>query len=332
MNPIMRLLNSLRRNGFWKAMDLLLLDIHNVIVKKYVHYRDWNTSYTLYGTPKKNENLVVVLAGYKDPLWPTTLRRIAKHLDNNMDVCILTAGKSVKAIEEFCKEHDWTYLSTSKNKTGVALNTAIHLHPAAKWIYKLDEDIFIGDNFFSSLKEGYKIIAAEGKYRPGFCAPILNVNGVSYYNFLDKLDIRKNYFDQFKECVISCGDVNIHHNPDAAIWVWKHSLPFDKMVDYFSQQNPTAITIPMRFSIGAILFERTTWEKFGGFKSAFRQGILGVDEEFFCKECLLFSRPMFLIENVFAGHFSFYPQEAGMLKMIPEFQAIDPETFSHSKP
>jgi hypothetical protein len=292
-----------------------------------LHHRDWSSGYTAYGNIGNQENLVIVLAGYKENLWPTTLNRIRKYLPTSFDVCVVSAGKSHEAIKKHCLNNNWCYVSVKKNKTGTALNIAIDLHKNANWIYKLDEDIFVVDDFFIKLKNGFKSIVETGDFIPGFCAPIINVNGVSYRYFLDSMNLTAQYVSIFNEKTISCGDVHAHYNPESALWLWRHSLPFDKVSDFFGKLPASYIPIPTRFSIGAILFERTFWLKINGFKSAWEEGKLGIDEEFFCKDCINYSRPMFLISNVFAGHFSFGPQEQKMLASIPALKAIDDTIF-----
>jgi hypothetical protein len=246
-------------------------------------------------------------------------------------VCVVTAGKFVENIDLICRSAGWTYLSVSKNKTGLALNKAIQLHPAAKWIFKMDEDIFVSKNFFKSLRKGYDDIASEGEYNPGFCAPTINVNGVTYVSFLKHLGLSEDYVRDFGELKVACNGVRAQADPSAAVWLWRRSLPLDKKAAEFSNEltvkSNFAQMIGTRFSIGAILMERSFFDEIGGFRSAWRQGILGVDEEALCAACINFSRPMFYLSNVFAGHFSFFMQESAMMDALPELSVLDPSVF-----
>ena len=65
---------------------------------------------------------------------------------------------------------------------------------------------------------------------------------------------------------------------------------------------------PIRFSIGAILFDRSIWEDMGYFSVDRTSVSLGSDEAELCSYCCLKSRPIVVSENVLVGHFSFGPQ------------------------
>jgi hypothetical protein len=86
------------------------------------------------------------------------------------------------------------------------------------------------------------------------------------------------------------------------------------------------------FSVGAILFRRAFAEQIGGLKLAWQPGVLGIDEDILCRDCVSCSRPMYIIENILSGHFSFHPQESLMREKLPELSALDPETFPPSAP
>ena len=61
---------------------------------------------------------------------------------------------------------------------------------------------------------------------PGFCAPVLNVNGITYYTFLRTLGLEEEYKSMFGPLVMRCQDVPVHNNPEAAWWIWSKTLPF----------------------------------------------------------------------------------------------------------
>jgi len=273
-----------------------------------------------------------VLAGYKPLLWPLTLRRIAIYAPSDASSCVVTAGKKVDELAALCKANSWTYISVRENKTGLALNKAIAAHPASRWIFKIDEDIFVSKDFFTDMRNGYESIVADGQYRPGFCAPTLNVNGISYISFLEKLEKSSEYFKKFGELRAACDGVHAHYDPIAALWIWKLSLPFDEIAARFRDQAKDTVSnkhlIGTRFSIGAILLERSFLDQIGGFRSSWRQKMLGVDEAALCMACVEHSRPMFYLSNVLAGHFSFYPQEHTMLEALPRLAELDPVTFN----
>jgi hypothetical protein len=195
---------------------------------------------------------------------------------------------------------------------------AIARHTRAQWIYKLDEDIFISENFFELLLEGYLFIQEEGLYEPGICSPLINVNGYSYISFLRTINADDEYRVKFGELKHAGRGVKASYDGEAAKWLWEKSLPFDEIAHYIKSQPFKYSAVPHRFSIGAILFEREFWEAVGGLRNPLIGSGLGLDEEYLCKDCVEMSRPMFVIHNLFAGHFSFGPQEAFMKDYLHE--------------
>lgn len=318
---------SINKNGFWGFFKVVLADLLERCNERLENIRDNYSRYNFINRKADKESLVVILAGYKNYLWPATLSRMKVYMPNDADVCVVSAGLFSVELEIICTENNWSYLSVGRNSPGVALNKAIALHPAADFIYKLDEDIFVGKNFFQLLYEGYHYVWREALLEPGFCAPLLNVNGVSYRSFLRELDLESDYKCMFGDIVTRCGDLPVHGSPNTCWWIWRNTLPFDKVAARFSDNTGRYSICSTRFSIGAILFRRSFIEKAGGFKSAWYSGVLGVDEDMLCRDCVSLSRPMCIIESVFAGHFSFYPQEAFMREKLPEMSCIDPVTF-----
>ena len=279
---------------------------------------NFSGSETFIDRSKGQKRLLIVLAGYKSFLWPLTLTRIASFVPSDIDVCIVSSGLYSAPLAELATGYGWSYLYTKVNKVGLAQNLAIARHTKAKWIYKLDEDIFIAKDYFELLIEGYLHIQKEGLYNPGFCSPLINVNGYSYIVFLKKLNADGEYKAKFNELKYAAEGVKAHYDGEAAKWLWAKSLPFDETAHYLSSQPFDYSAAPHRFNIGAILFERELWEAVGGLRTPLIGSGLGVDEEHLCKDCIGMSRPMIVIHNTFAGHFSFGPQEASMKEYLHE--------------
>ncbi|WP_414622887.1 hypothetical protein [Calothrix sp. CCY 0018] len=286
--------------------------------KKWMRWLNFSGSYKFINRSKGSQRLLIVLAGYKDFLWPLTLERIAKFVTPDIDVCIVSSGLYVNALAEFAQTHNWSYLYTKTNKVALVQNLAIANHPKAKWIYKLDEDIFVTEGLFDSLLDGYLHIKQEGLYQPGICAPIINVNGYSYIPFLKIISAEDEYKDKFGELKHAASDVKAQFDGEAAKWLWQKSLPLDEIGGRIRAKPLSYSPVPHRFSIGAILFEREFWEKIGGLRTSFSQGGLGLDEAHLCKDCMDLSRPILVINNTFVGHFSFGPQEAAMKEYLSE--------------
>lgn len=264
--------------------------------------------------------VVVVLAGYKPYLWDVTLSRLERFVAPELDVCLVSPALRSAPLEALAERRGWSYLSTRANYVSLGQNLAIARHPQARWVYKLDEDIVIGEGFFDRLLATYEHVVAEGHYRPGFCAPVLNVNGFSYLRFLKTLGLEAAYRERFGELRLSTGEIPATNDGEAALWLWRHSLPFDDVAARFADQPPGYSTVPHRFSIGAILFEREFWDSFGGLLVRPPAGALGVDETSICRKCVDMSRAMVVAHDVFAGHFSFGAQEAFMREHIEELR------------
>ena len=264
--------------------------------------------------------VVIVLAGYKSYLWDMTLARLERFVPADADVCLVSPALRSEPLEALAERRGWSYLSTRANYVSLAQNLAIAHHPKARWVYKLDEDIVIGEGFFEGLVAAYERVAAEGHYRPGFCAPVLNVNGFSYLRFLQTMDLEAAYRERFGELRLSTGEIPATDDGEAALWLWRHSLPFDEVSARFADQPPGYSTVPHRFSFGAILFERAFWHEFGGLLVRPPAGALGVDETSICRKCVDMSRAMVVAHDVFAGHFSFGAQEAFMREHVEELR------------
>lgn len=291
---------------------------------KWIKWLNFSGTYTFNDRSKGSDRLLIVLAGYKSFLWPLTLTRISKFVPSDIDVCIVSSGLYSASLAELAADYGWSYLYTKANKVALGQNLAIYRHTKARWIYKLDEDMFISEKFFDLLLEGYLRIKEDGLYEPGFCAPLINVNGYSYINFLKILNADDEYRAKFSELKHGVRGIKAYSDGEAAKWLWEKSLPFDEICRYIQSQPFKYSAVPHRFSIGAILFERELWEAIGGLRTPLTEGWLGMDEEYLCKECIEISRAMLVIHNVFAGHFSYGDQEAAMKEHLHE---IYPQLF-----
>jgi hypothetical protein len=266
-----------------------------------------------------SEELLIVVAGYKPALWPFTLARLERFAPERIDVCIVSPGMRSAELEALAERAGWSYLSTTENALALAQNLAVKHHPRARWLHKVDEDILVGEGHFERLLEGYRRVQGDGRYAPGFCAPLLNVNGFSYRLFLEARGLEGAYLERFGELRQAAADIHAHFDGEAALWLWRHSVPFDAVAREIAARPFGYSAVPHRFSIGAILLERSLWEEIGGFLVVPRGG-LGREEEHLCKECLGLSRPAVVIHDVFAGHFSFGPQDAVMHPALPELR------------
>lgn len=263
---------------------------------------------------KGNRRLCIVLAGYKDYLYPAVLGRVAKYAPDDLDVCICSSGLFSEELSRICKDRNWSYLSTKLNNISLIQNIAIRLHPQAEFIYKLDEDIFITKDFFNRLYKAY-MHAGQSQYFPGVVAPLIPINGYGHMRILEKLGLLSKYENMFETPKYAAGsERKIECSPEAARFFWGEGgkIPsIDEMNERFFAETQEERPCPIRFSIGAILFKRELWEKMGYFPVDSGIG-LGSDETRICAYCCTASRPLMVSENMVVGHFSFGKQNNDM--------------------
>jgi hypothetical protein len=273
---------------------------------------------------KGRERALLVLIGYKPYLWPQTLARVARHVPPDIDVCLVSSGRDLPELRAHAARHGWSYLSTRANQVGVAQNLALQSLPAARMIYKLDEDMFIAEGFFEGLLDGYRRVEAESEFALGFCAPLINLNGFSYVDFLRARGEEAAYRARFGATRRSHDRVPAFASGEAAVWLWERSLPVDEVAATLRAQPFRWSIVPHRFSIGAILFARELWEDMMlGYPRVLKPPGVGFDEQRICVTCLSYSRIMAVVHTVFAGHFAFGSQEAAVRAAfearLPEF-------------
>ena len=261
--------------------------------------------------------LCIVLAGYKEFLYEHVFGRLKRYELENMDFCIISSGKFSQRLKEICNEYGWSYLSTKENNVSLVQNVAIKLHPNAEYIFKLDEDIFITKDYFDKMLRAYT--HSEGSfYKTGFLAPVIPLNGFSHLIILERLGLLGDYEEKFERPIIMSGNQRmIQSSSDVAKYFWGDGgkVPsIDMLNDMFSKMPLEECLCPIRFSIGAILFERSFWEQMGYFHVDLSGNAMGMDETQICEYCMRVSRPIVVSKNVVVGHFSFGPQTAEMIK------------------
>jgi hypothetical protein len=268
-----------------------------------------------------SDRLIIVLAGHKQYLWPHTIERIARFAPADADVCLVSPGVESGELDRVAGRNGWSRLRTRRNQVALAQNLAIAHHPEARWIYKVDEDVLVGEGFFDALQAGYRRVENEGRFAGGLVAPVLNVNGYSYRVFLDTLGLTDAYRERFGELRQACIGVRAQADGEAARWLWEHSVPFDEIAERFRRQPFAWSAAPHRFSIGAMLMQRDMWEHMHGYSVDPASPGVGDDEAQICMACTDSSRVIAVLHDVFAGHVSFGPQEAAMRAALPELAA-----------
>lgn len=280
-----------------------------------LHEDNFMGEYQFENRSRGKNKLLMILAGYKEFLWDSVFKRVKAYLPVDVDVCVMTAGYRNAGLETLCEQEGWSYLYTDKNQVSQIQNITVGLHPAAEWIYKLDEDIFITPGLFEELMDTYLFVENEKKYGVGIVAPLMPVNGYGYRRVLENMELLSEYEERFGGAVSGIGD--IHTNTEAALYMWEKTLPLNKFAGKMKLGGVKYTICPYRFSIGCFLMRKDAWEAMGGFEAS-REGVLGVDEKRLCQWCMDTARPVVVAERAVAGHFSYGMQTEGMKKLYTE--------------
>jgi len=269
---------------------------------------------------KDYKNLCIILAGYKDYLYEDIFERLVKFCPkDNMDVCIVSSGKYSEKLSYIAKQNDWSYLSTKRNNVALTQNIAINLYKNAEKIFKLDEDIFITENFFTQCLETFDRVTNDGEYEIGFVAPSIPINGYSHVDVLKMAGLLEDFENKFgKAHRDSRGKKSyIVNNSGIAKYMWGENNEVFKNIDALSkklsEKEFSYSVCPIIFSIGAILFTRDLWEEMGRFKVT-KGTSMGADEAQICGHCMAESKAIIVSENTLVGHFSYGPQTKTMIE------------------
>lgn len=304
---------SLTAQGMRPGKDFLHMDtlmaVHSLIVGT-------DGEFQFEDRKKDREDLLVILAGYKEFVWEIVFERLEAYVPKELDVCIVTSGLVNEKLKHLCEKQQWSYMSTGRNNVSLAVNLAIWNHPKAEYIYKMDEDIFTTKGVFETLKHTYIQVQTKGRYEVGFVTPLIPVNGYGHVRLLEifgAVDLWKERFGVLKY-TNNTHHKNICENPKTARFLWGEENPgmadLDGMQRVLKEQPFRYSVCPIRYSIGFILFRRSTWLHMGGFPVL--QGNMGVDEEAFCQYCMIQSKAMIVAENAVVGHLAYGPQNKEM--------------------
>lgn len=290
--------------------------LKNKLIKREAHRR-LHGKYLFDNRSNNNEKLCIILAGYKELIWEDVFGRIIRFLPSDIDFCVITSGKIDDKLREMCNEMGWSYLSTERNCVSLAQNIAISLFQHAKYIYKLDEDIFINENYFETIMNTYNKVYENGYYDIGFVAPLIPVNGFAYIEVLKYLKLVDTYSRLFEYPRVSADAANmVVGNANSAKFFWgdgNYVPKIDEINKALQNETFDYVICPTRFSIGAIMFPRKTWVDMGMFKVE-GGNCLGLDETQLCEFCVLNSRAMVISKNCLVGHLSFGPQNKEMIE------------------
>lgn len=301
--------------GIKKKIEKIYFEDRNVI--------SFARRYKFEDRSKGSDTVCMILSGYKEFTWDIIFDRIKKFSNEEMDICIVSSGLYSEKLSKIAEDNNWSYISTKRNSVTLAQNTVIKLFPNAKWIYKLDEDIFVTKNFFKTLKNTYTEVQENGFYNVGFVAPIIPINGYSHVVLLKKLGLVDYYNTNFEKVKYAAGSERmIESSVDVAKFMWGEGEKIPHIDDLDKKLNESDFSYsssPIRFSIGAILYHRSLWEDMNYFKVDITKG-MAVDETQICEYCMSKSKAIVIAENTCVGHLSFGLQNNDMEEFFKENQ------------
>jgi len=295
--------------------DFLFVDTYRVLND---YYYSLQSQYGFIDNKKNSQNLLVILAGYKKPLWNNIFDRIAAFVPAEYDVCVVSSGIYSERLDCLCNLNNWSYLFTEENKITQALNIALNLHKKAEYIFKSDEDIFVTKGIFETMSAMYTNFKHLSRYEVGFVSPLIPVNVYGYVRILEILGMEDEWKKQFGEIKHSDGithHLTVLNSSDAAKFFWNEEKlnNIDSLAEQLAKKPLSFSICPQRYSIGLVLFRREMWINMRFFPVG-EGNNLGVDETHICKYCMIAGRAMVIAENALAGHLAYGPQTNEMLK------------------
>lgn len=273
-------------------------------------------SYTFEDRQIGSENLLMVVLGFQPFYWDVVLDRVNRNVNQfgePIDVCLcVPCGANDKmggVIREFANKYSFSYLYIEEDLLAQVQNTAIKLHPNAKWIFKIDEDIILCDDYFAKMKNAYRRASKDSLYEIGYISPILNINDYGTRVFLKSLNCMDEYKEKFGDYKIRGDRSLIFQSGEVAKWVWSKSIPFDEVAETIYSINRDKYSISnIRVRIGSIMHTRLFWEQLGGYRVA-GIGNLGYEELQICEYCMNAMCKIVVAEDIFCGHLGFSKQK-----------------------
>lgn len=275
-----------------------------------------NLPYHFIDRRKEKKNLCYVLAGYNQELWNSTLQRISAYQSEEFDYCLISSGKYDRTLELLAEKNNWSYLYTEQNQVCYVQNLVIDLHPHAEYIIKMDEDIFIGRNFFEKMLEAFLDIEKNGNYRIGFAVPVIPLNCCGYVTYLELTGHRKEYEERFGRAYMSRFSA-VFDIAETADFLWDTIDSFDEMAEKFLDYSGHDI-LDCYFNIGCIMYTRERWLMMGKWPEDPDSSGMGDDERYICQDNSGKDLAIYEIWNVLAGHLAFGHQKNRMMKYYRE--------------
>lgn len=299
--------------------------VSNIIYSKPIAKK---STYIFDNRKLNSQKLLYILAGYKEKVWGKVFNRVKKFVPKDTDVCIVSSGVIDDKLREISKKNGWSYLGLKRNNISQAQNTVISIFKSAKYIIKMDEDIFITKNSIQTLINDFCEIQKISEYKVKAIAPLININGLTYIEVLRKFNALNDYERKFGKAYVG-GQFKLRQyekietSADIASYMWGEdgTLPtIDKMNELLqknvSAKNDLDYSLACaRFSIGLIVITRDFWETIGKYKVRRFLSDFAIDEEQINSNAMLLSHPIIIDKRVIVGHLGFGSQTNAMLEL-----------------
>lgn len=288
--------------------------------------RAFLAKYKFINRQKGTDELILILAGFQPEYWDVLFKNIYFANSKKRDVCIcIPKGEEISHLYEIAEKYDWSILEVAVDKLSLTQNIAIKLHPQAKCIHKFDEDIVISHNYFDSLNEA-KESCTKNNLEFGMLVPLININMATRPLFLKTINKDKEFVDIFGEHN-KYGEFMYKSEQVAKYLTNLISSDFVGMADkVYAENRGKIVEIPVRYSIGAILFTREFWEKMGYFDVGF-EGAMGLEEEQMCGYCINNFYPIVCSVGTLVGHLGYFVQK----EVCKNVFLSNPEKFNTCK-
>lgn len=272
--------------------------------------------------------MLIIIAGFQNYYWKEVFARVSesqKTFLDGIDVCICNPGQkgAREELSDYAQKYGWSYLELNEDRLARAQNVAIKIHPNAKYIFKIDEDILLSKDYFTRMMAAYQRAEPELSCRLGFMAPLINLNGYCSKIFLETIGEFQDYEKNFGKYYIGLSE-NVmpidgpQRNAEVGPYIWSKTVPFDKIAKDVAEKNKGIFSIcPIRFSIGAILFSRDFWDEIDGFQCGL-DGMIGTEEEQMNAYCMVYQQAIVVAHDILVGHLGFYTQKEGVRKFFEQ--------------
>lgn len=268
------------------------------------------------------DKVLFILCGYKKYLWDNVFARVIRFVPDDVEVCICSSGLYDEELATIAEQNRWSYLSTYLNSVSLIQNVAYSVFENCKWIYKMDEDMFLTKGCLEGLFNAYRKAEESDPYHVGIMAPLIPLNEHCCRLLLDKYNCVDDFTQRFGR-LYSGGDGYIIYSEGIAKYMWGeggHLPALDQMAQ--EQKDATITTCASRYNIGFVLFHRKFWEEMNGLTVTGGTD-MGMDEEEICAWSINTSQPIHVTHDTIVGHFSFGPQTKSMI----EYMNDNPECF-----